>query len=43
MFNLFAAIICLLAMWISKDDVNLLVFNGFLAIVNTILFIGNRI
>lgn len=32
-------IMCLFGMWISRKDMNMLVFNGFLAIINTIMYV----
>ena len=37
---LIAMIMCVIAMWISRKDMNMLVFNGFLAVINTILYVN---
>lgn len=38
--NLIALIICLIGMWINRKDTNGLILNGFLVIVNAILYVS---
>lgn len=40
MTNLIAVIICIVAMLINYKNINMILIHGFLAIINTILYIG---
>lgn len=40
--RLATVIICLIGMMINRKDMNMLVFSGFLAVINTILYVFGK-